>query len=128
MVGVSVSPDQARLLAWLEQTRGAELGLARLATGLSATETRKLIAGLKVNGLVDLLGEDSSAWQGGGLHASSIDTDIFGHRKTEHQRPVRVHGLLHRQSRGQLPEVGSQSIRPLPDVQADARLEESVIQ
>jgi hypothetical protein len=114
--------------ACLEQTTGAELGLARLATGLSATETRKLIAGLKVNGLVDLLAEDSSARQGGVLHAPSLDTDIFGHRKTEHQRLALVHGLLHRQPRGQLPEVGSQSITPLPDVQADARLEESVIQ
>jgi hypothetical protein len=69
--------------AWLEQTRGAELGLARLATGLSATETRKLIAGLKVNGLVDLLGEDSSARQGGGttrfLHR-------YGHFRTPKDR------------------------------------------
>jgi hypothetical protein len=29
-----------------------------LATGLSASETRKLIAGLEINGLVELLGED----------------------------------------------------------------------
>jgi ATP-dependent DNA helicase RecG len=58
LIGVSVSPDQARLLAWLEQTGGAEIGLARLASGLSASETRKLIAGLEVNGLVELLGEE----------------------------------------------------------------------
>jgi ATP-dependent DNA helicase RecG len=58
LIGASVSPDQARLLAWLEQTGGAEVGLARLASGLSASETRKLIAGLEVNGLVELLGAD----------------------------------------------------------------------
>jgi ATP-dependent DNA helicase RecG len=60
LIGASVSPDQARLLAWLELTGGAEVGLARLATGLSASETRKLIAGLEVNGLVELLGEDGA--------------------------------------------------------------------
>jgi ATP-dependent DNA helicase RecG len=58
LIGASVTPDQARLLAWLEQTGVAEVGLARLATGLSASETRKLIAGLEVNGLVELLGDD----------------------------------------------------------------------
>ena len=58
LIGASFLPDQARLLAWLELTGGAEVGLARLATGLSASETRKLIAGLEVNGLVELLGED----------------------------------------------------------------------
>lgn len=58
LIGASVSPDQSRLLAWLELTGGAEVGLARMATGLSASETRKLIAGLEVNGLVELLGED----------------------------------------------------------------------
>ena len=58
LIGASVTPDQARLLAWLEQTGVAEVGLARLATGLSASETRKLITGLEVNGLVELLGDD----------------------------------------------------------------------
>ncbi len=70
LVTFSLSADIRKDLvrAWLEQTRGAELGLARLANGLSASETRKLIAGLRVNGLVDLLGEDSSARQGGGYY------------------------------------------------------------
>lgn len=58
LIGASVTPDQARLLAWLEQTGVAEVGLARLATGLSTSETRKLITGLEVNGLVELLGDD----------------------------------------------------------------------
>ena len=58
LIGASVTHDQARLLAWLEQTGSAEVGLARLATGLSASETRKLIAGLEVNGLVELLGDE----------------------------------------------------------------------
>ena len=58
LIGASVTHDQARLLAWLEQTGVAEVRLARLATGLSASETRKLIAGLEVNGLVQLLGDD----------------------------------------------------------------------
>jgi ATP-dependent DNA helicase RecG len=58
LIGASVTQDQARLLAWLEQTGVADVGLARLATGLSASETRKLIAGLEVNGLVELLGDE----------------------------------------------------------------------
>jgi ATP-dependent DNA helicase RecG len=58
LIGASITQEQARLLAWLEQTGVAEVGLARLATGLSASETRKLIAGLEVNGLVQLLGDD----------------------------------------------------------------------
>jgi ATP-dependent DNA helicase RecG len=56
LIGASVTPDQARLLAWLEQTGAAEIGLARLATGLSSSETRKLISGLEVNGLVEPFG------------------------------------------------------------------------
>ena len=56
LIGASVTPDQARLLAWLEETGAAEIGLARLATGLSSSETRKLISGLEVNGLVEPFG------------------------------------------------------------------------
>ena len=58
LIGASVSPDQARLLAWLEQTGEVEASLARLATGVSASETRKLLAGLVVNGLVEAVGEE----------------------------------------------------------------------
>ncbi len=63
LIGASVTPDQARLLAWLEQGGVAEANLARLATGLSASETRKLIAALQVNGLVELLGEEGEGLQ-----------------------------------------------------------------
>ena len=58
LIGSSLTPDQARLLAWLEQTGEVEASLARLATGVSASETRKLLAGLVVKGLVEAVGEE----------------------------------------------------------------------
>jgi len=57
-IGASVSPDQTWLLAWLEQTGEVEGSPACLATGVSASATRKLLAGLVVNADVESFGEE----------------------------------------------------------------------
>lgn len=52
-IGATVSPDEARLLAWLREVGNAPRAAARLATGATARETRAMIEHLLVNRLIE---------------------------------------------------------------------------
>jgi ATP-dependent DNA helicase RecG len=58
-IGASVSPEEARILDWLERVGVGDRASARLATGASARETYRMVEHLLVNSLIETIDEDS---------------------------------------------------------------------
>ncbi|MEA3641735.1 MAG: putative DNA binding domain-containing protein [Lamprobacter sp.] len=60
-LGASVSPDEARILDWLRRVGPTDRASARMATGASARETRKMVEHLLDNSLIETV-DDSSRY------------------------------------------------------------------
>lgn len=58
-LGASISPDEARILDWLQRVGVGDSASARLATGASVRETHRLLDRLRINGMIEVVGEES---------------------------------------------------------------------